>query len=168
MRYRVFKFDKAIADTGRSEQTQFMTATYWAHPARRAGIVAWMLEGLARVVENGLIEPESMKVAKDQALNAWRNQPQDASTYGILSRVQALHAYTSENTIALVAWLVFLTLVLFLELMVVFSKLVFAETVDDELDAIREKISQRKARDYQEAVTSPLASAQNLVQASYS
>jgi hypothetical protein len=79
-----------------------------------------------------------------------------------------LHAYTSENTIALVAWLVFLTLVLFLELMVVFSKLVFAETVDDELDAIREQISQRKARDYQEAVTSPLASAQNLVQASYS
>lgn len=111
---------------------------------------------------------DSMKVAKDQALNAWRNQPQDASTYGILSRVQALHAYTSENTAALVAWLMFFVLVLFLELMVVFSKLVFAETVDDELDAIREQISQRKAREYQEAVTAPLASAQNLVQASYS
>ena len=62
----------------------------------------------------------------------------------------------------------FFVLVLFLELMVIFSKLVFAETVDDELDAIREQISQRKAREYQEAVTSPLASAQKLVQASYS
>ncbi len=117
---------------------------------------------------SGQAQLESMKIAKDQALNAWRNQPHDALTYGILSRVQALHAYTSENTIALVAWLVFLTLVLFLELMVVFSKLVFAETVDDELDVIREQISQRKAREYQEAVTSPLASPQNLVQASYS
>lgn len=68
MRYRIFRFDKAIADTGRAEQTQFMTATYWAHPERRAGIVAWMLEGLARVVEYGLVEPESMKVAKREAM----------------------------------------------------------------------------------------------------
>lgn len=111
---------------------------------------------------------QSLKLAKDQDLIAWRTTPRAASTYGILSRVEALHTYTIERTAALIAYALLFALVLFLELMVVFSKLVFAETVDDELDAIREKISQRKARDYQEAVTSPLARAQNLVQASYS
>jgi hypothetical protein len=57
-------------------------------------------------------------------------------------------------------------LVLFFELMVVLTKLVFDETVDDELDLIREQISQQKARAYMEAVTSPVASAKNLLQAS--
>lgn len=85
----------------------------------------------------------------------------------MLARVQALHEYTTHNTVALVAWVLFFTLVLFLELMVVLSKLVFGDTVDDELDSIRERISQQRAQDYLEAVTSPVAGARALIAASY-
>jgi hypothetical protein len=82
---------------------------------------------------------------------------------GLLSRIKALHEYTTQNTIALVAWLLFLSLVMFFELMVVISKIVFGETVDDELDRIRESISQDKARAYKEAITSPVYGARELV-----
>jgi hypothetical protein len=51
--------------------------------------------------------------------------------------------------------------------MVVLSKLVFGETVDDELDRIREHISQQKARDYMQAVTSPVADARKMIAANY-
>ncbi len=57
----------------------------------------------------------------------------------------------------------FLSLVLFFELMVVIAKLVFGETVDDELDRIRESISQEKARAYKEAITSPVFGAREMV-----
>ena len=87
------------------------------------------------------------------------------SKAGLLSRVKALHEYTSQNTIAFAAWLLFLLLVLFFELMVVISKIVFGETVDDELDRIRESISQDKARAYKEAITSPMYNARELVYA---
>jgi hypothetical protein len=82
---------------------------------------------------------------------------------GLLSRIKALHEYTTQNTIALAAWLLFLSLVMFFELMVVISKIVFGETVDDELDRIRESISQDKARAYKEAITSPMYGARELV-----
>jgi hypothetical protein len=51
--------------------------------------------------------------------------------------------------------------------MVVLCKLVFGDTVDDELDRIREQISLQKARDYVEALTSPVAGARALIAASY-
>ena len=104
---------------------------------------------------------------KAQALAQWRATPPTGDKAGLLARVQALHAYTAHNTAALVAWVLFFTLVLFFELMVVLSKLVFGDTVDDELDRIRERISQQKARDYMEAVTSPVAGARALIAASY-
>jgi phage/plasmid-associated DNA primase len=68
MRYRVFRFENPIAETNRAEQAQYMSAAFWADPNRRAGIVAWMLEGLIRVVEHGLVEPESMKLSKREAV----------------------------------------------------------------------------------------------------
>lgn len=104
---------------------------------------------------------------KKQALAEWRAAPPPGDKAGLLARVQALHEYTTQNTAALVAWVLFFTLVLFFELMVVLSKLVFGDTVDDELDRIRERISQQKARDYMEAVTSPVAGARTLITASY-
>jgi hypothetical protein len=104
---------------------------------------------------------------RDQELSAWRANPPSTADAGLLARVQALHDYVMTNTAAMVAWALFFTLVLFFELMVVFSKMVFGETVDDELDRIREQISQKKARDYQEAVTSPVAGAYSLVESSY-
>jgi hypothetical protein len=51
--------------------------------------------------------------------------------------------------------------------MVVFCKLVFSDTVDDELETIREAISQKKARDYMEAVTNPAAGALALIDGTY-
>ena len=104
---------------------------------------------------------------KSQALAQWRAAPPTGHKAGLLARVQALHEYTTHNTAARVAWVLFFTLVLFFELMVVLSKLVFGDTVDDELDSIRERISQQKAHDYMEAVTSPVAGARALIAASY-
>jgi hypothetical protein len=104
---------------------------------------------------------------KEQAIADFRTAPQVVDKAGLLARVEALHEYTRNNTAAFVAWVLFFTLVLFFELMVVLSKLVFGETVDDELDRIREHISQQKARDYMQAVTSPVMDARKLIEASY-
>jgi hypothetical protein len=104
---------------------------------------------------------------KSQARAQWREAPSTGDKAGLLARVQALHEYTTHNTAALVAWVLFFTLVLFFELMVVLCKLVFGDTVDDELDRIREQISLQKARDYVEALTSPVAGARALIAASY-
>jgi hypothetical protein len=77
------------------------------------------------------------------------------SQAGLLARVQALHDYTMKNTAALVAWALFFLLVLFFELMVVIVKVVFGTTVDDELDKIRECISQERANAYISAISNP-------------
>ena len=104
---------------------------------------------------------------KTQAVSQWRAAPPSVDKAGLLARVQALHAYTMANTAALVAWSLFFILILFFEMMVVLSKLVFGETVDDELDRMREKISQQKAQDYMDAMVSPLAPARALLAESY-
>lgn len=104
---------------------------------------------------------------KTQAVSQWRAAPPSVDKAGLLARVQALHAYTMANTAALVAWSLFFILILFFEMMVVLSKLVFGETVDDELDRMREKISQQKAQDYMDAMISPLAPARALLAESY-
>lgn len=93
----------------------------------------------------------------------WSSPPRPEEA-GLLSRVEALHHYTMNNTVAMVAWLLFFALVLFMELMVVFVKLVFGETVDDQLDRIREQLSRHKAESYLEAMTSPVAGARGLLE----
>lgn len=98
------------------------------------------------------------------ALTSWHNSPKAMDEAGLLSRVEALHQYTMGNTAAMVAWFLFFTLVLFMELMVVFAKLVFGETVDDRIDCIRDQLSRHKAEAYLEAVTSPLASARGVLE----
>jgi len=105
--------------------------------------------------------------AKAQALADWRAAPPDTDTAGILARVQALHEYTTQHTAAMVAWVLLFSLVLFLELTVVLSKLTFGQTVDDELEVIRERISQQKARAYMEAVTYPAPQARSMIAASF-
>jgi hypothetical protein len=110
---------------------------------------------------------EKLGEQKAQALSQFRSTQQVIDRAGLLARLAALHEYTSNSTAAFVAWLMFFMLVLFFELMVVLSKLVFGETVDDELDRIREHISQQKARDYMQAVTSPVADARKMIAANY-
>jgi Domain of unknown function (DUF4407) len=109
-----------------------------------------------------------MNIQKSQAVVQWRAIDNVGNQAGLLTRVEALHQYTTDNTAAFIAWVLFFVLVLFFELMVVLSKLVFGETVDDELDQIREQISQQKARAYMEAVTSPVANARQLLESAYS
>jgi hypothetical protein len=110
---------------------------------------------------------EALIEKKNLQLDEARESSKTASQAGLLSRIKALHDYTSSNTAAFVAWGLFLSLVLFFELMVVIAKLVFGETVDDELDRIRESISQEKARAYKEAITSPVFSAREMVHSSF-
>ena len=110
---------------------------------------------------------QELAAQKAKALANWRSVPRAMDQAGLLARMEALHQYTLGNTVAFVAWLLFFALVLFLELMVVLSKLMFGDTVDDELDRIREHISQQRARAYMEAVTSPVADARQLLAASF-
>lgn len=106
---------------------------------------------------------EALAEERQSELNAWRDSPKALEEAGLLSRVEALRHYTMNNTAALVAFLLFFFLVLAMELMVVFVKLVFGETVDDRLDRIREELSRHKAESYLEAMTSPLAGARTLL-----
>jgi len=108
-----------------------------------------------------------LRSTKDRALEAFDAAPPSSKDAGLLTRVKALHDYTTSNSIAFAAWAVFFLLVLFFELMVVFCKVVFDETVDDEIEKIRENISQEKARSYRDAVVSPQAGAMALIDASY-
>lgn len=139
---------------------------------RSVGPVYRALAGQANVLRQDYLSAQTQLAAMEsqhaQALAQLRTAPHVVDQAGLLARVEALHDYTRSNTAAFVAWLMFFALVLFFELMVVLSKLVFGETVDDELDRIREHISQQKARDYMQAVTSPVMGARQMIEASYS
>ena len=104
-----------------------------------------------------------LQAQKAEALARWHSQPPSTDKAGLLARVQALHAYTTANTAAQVAWFLFFVLMLFFELMVVLSKMVFGETVDDVLDRMREDVSRHKAQEYMDAITSPLALARSMI-----
>jgi len=108
------------------------------------------------------------KDTKKTALDDFSATPPSGNDAGLLSRLQALHEYTDSNRWAFIAWFLIFLLVLSFEMMVVFCKLVFKDTVDDELEIIRETISHQKARDYMEAVTNPGAGALALIENSYS
>ena len=106
-----------------------------------------------------LLEKETYDSLIDQLnerLTKAKRSTRVISQAGLLARVNALHDYTMKNTAALVAWALLFLLVLFFELMVVIVKVVFGATVDDELDEIRESISQEKARAYRDAISHPL------------
>ena len=51
--------------------------------------------------------------------------------------------------------------------MVVLVKLMFGETVDDVIERVRESVNAHKAIAYQEAMTSPLLNARQLIDNSY-
>ena len=88
-------------------------------------------------------------------------------SYTHLRAHETLHQYTMNNKAALSAWMVFFLLILFFELMVVLVKLMFGETVDDVIERVRESVNTHKAIAYQEAMTSPLLNARQLIDNSY-
>lgn len=75
---------------------------------------------------------------------------------GLLARLDALHRYTLMHEIALLAWSLFFGLVVLLELLVLIIKLGFGETVDDRIERMRERATEHRAKEYLEAVTSPM------------
>ena len=101
----------------------------------------------------------ALEEQRDKALKTFDQVPPKVGESGLLSRVQALHEYISGNVWALITWICFFTLILFFELMVVFCKMIFPETVDDEIERIREAISQEKARRFKEATSCPVSRA---------
>ena len=108
---------------------------------------------------------EALKIKKTLAISA--DSGAIVSKAGLLSQVQALHDYTLANRAALVAWVLFFLLVLMFEMMVVLAKLVFGETVDDRINAIREEINDHKAATMKAVVTSPVARANHLIDGVY-
>jgi hypothetical protein len=86
---------------------------------------------------------------------------------GVLARIQALHNYTTENIAALVVYALFFSLILFFELMVVLTKLVFGETVDDRIEKAREVLTENKVKTYQETMSSQFYGVRNLILNAY-
>lgn len=85
------------------------------------------------------------------------------SSAGLLARIKALHQYVFTDGITLSIWLVIFLLLTAIELMVVFVKLSFGETVDDQLAKLKEQVRFYKANQYASAVMSPYADANDLM-----
>lgn len=100
---------------------------------------------------------------KALALARLRANPPSPSEAGLLARLQALHDYVTQNRAAFVAWGLLFSLVLFLELVVIFTKMAFGKTVDDEIEELRETISRHKAQEYVNTMLSPVTRAQNML-----
>lgn len=111
--------------------------------------------------EKSQADYEAIVDEKNSMLEAAKNNILSES--GLLTRIQTLHQYTNENKAALFVWSVFFALVLFLELTVVMVKLQFSETVDDQIEKWRADVSRNNAKNYLEAVTSPLYSASKVL-----
>jgi hypothetical protein len=108
---------------------------------------------------------ESLAAMKTESID--KDNSSIVAKAGLLARVQALHEYTSSNRAALFGWTLFFLLVLLFEMMVVLSKLVFGETVDDRINAIREEINRHKAETFKMQITSPVVHASQLLDGAY-
>jgi hypothetical protein len=87
---------------------------------------------------------------------------------GLLTRLEALHSYISNNNAALIVWLLCFSLILFFELVVVLAKFFFGETVDDQIEKLREDVIRHNAERLKDAETSPTAHARKLLKNIYS
>jgi hypothetical protein len=83
---------------------------------------------------------------------------------GILARMEALREYLQDKPHAQAFWAVLFSLVLALELIVVFTKSAFRqETVDDHIRHVRERVSRIKADNYIDVMVDPVARAEQLL-----
>jgi hypothetical protein len=121
--------------------------------------LARQAERLRADFERQLAQAQALQQEQRVQLQSLRASSQPLDEAGLLARLQALHDYISGNPVALGLWLLMFALVLAMELLVVFAKFSFGDTVDDHLDRLREQLALHQARSYVEAVTSPLAGA---------
>lgn len=83
---------------------------------------------------------------------------------GILARMEALMEYLHDKPHAQAFWAALFTLVLVLELIVVFAKSAFRqETVDDHIRRVREQVGILRADNYIEVMVNPVARAEGLL-----
>ena len=175
------KLSSAILETIKSKKSEWLLAQEKANceangtcgsKVRSVGPVYRELAQQAEVFRKDyLFEKDKYELLvskRNNQIEQTESTSKSANQAGLLARIEALHDYTSKNFIAFIAWLLFFLLVLFFELMVVIAKLVFEDTVDDELDRIRESISKQKAKAFAEAITSPTFDARELIQSTIS
>uniref|UniRef100_UPI004047B4A4 DUF4407 domain-containing protein n=1 Tax=Orrella sp. TaxID=1921583 RepID=UPI004047B4A4 len=86
-----------------------------------------------------------------------------SSSAGLLARIKALHQYVFTDAVTIAAWVMLFLLVTCIELMVVFVKLAFGETVDDQIARLKAQVRIHKANRYASAVMSPYAEANELM-----
>jgi len=98
---------------------------------------------------------ESLRASRQKTLAEWASSDIAIRQAGLLARIKALKDYIHGDPVALGAWGIFFFLMVALELMVVFAKWAFGSTVDDEIERIREKLSEQRAKSYYDSVTSP-------------
>jgi hypothetical protein len=106
---------------------------------------------------------EFLEESARKELQALRENGVETSGIGVLARLEALHDYILNTQMARLMWWMFLLLIVSMELMVVFVKVVFPATADDLIFEVNEAISAQKARDYRAAVISPLFGARQLL-----
>jgi hypothetical protein len=75
---------------------------------------------------------------------------------GLLDRLAALHDRIGRNTITIVVFFLFITLVLALEMMVLSVKFAFGETIDDKKEETETQLEQLRLESYVAAVSSPV------------
>lgn len=95
--------------------------------------------------------------------NALETDGTISSSAGLLARIKALHQYVFTDAVTFAAWVILFLLVTCIELMVVFVKLAFGETVDDQIARLKEQVRIHKANRYASAVMSPYAEANELM-----
>lgn len=105
----------------------------------------------------------ALQLEREGAITAWHSSSRAIDEAGLLARLEALHHYTMARPAAFSTWVVFFTLVLSFELIVVMVKLVFGETVDDQIERLRGEITLHTVREHTDAVTSPLAHSRSLI-----
>jgi hypothetical protein len=105
-------------------------------------------------------ELEAKKAAALAELATSQSVIRDA---GLLARLDALHRFMRAHVTAFHVWLVFFALIVLMEMVVLLVKATFGETVDDRIDALRDRLSDHRAVEYVEALTTPAGQARNLI-----
>jgi hypothetical protein len=86
---------------------------------------------------------------------------------GLLDRIAAFHQRVMNDWTMLSVAGLFFFFIFMLELMVLFVKQAFGETIDDKIEAIHASIQERKAIDYQQTLLSPMANPRALAESTW-
>jgi hypothetical protein len=121
--------------------------------------LARQAERLRGDFDQARMKAASQRDADRAELRAWKASLRVLEEAGLLQRLQALYDYIDGNPMARWVWALTLFFVVAIELVVIFTKFAFGQTVDDHIDLVRESVARHQADSYLEAMTSPYAGA---------